>query len=268
MKAIIKATLILFFVLTTFYITTAQIAINSDGTLPDASAMLEVSSSDKGILVPRMTTTERTAISSPATGLLVYDTDFNTFWYYANSMWNNLSNTILADADNDTKIQVEESSDDDIIRFDLGGTESLTIERNTNGATLLSLPNNARNIIIGTGAGQNLDPDLSGATFGDANSFIGTNAGYSMTLGSHNVFLGRSAGYSNVTGDSNIFLGNSSGYNETGSNKLYIDNNSTTTPLIYGEFDNDLLQINGTLNINGAFAFPTVDGTVSQVLGN
>jgi len=39
------------------------------------------------------------------------------------------------------------------------------------------------------------------------------------------------------------------GYNEAGSNKLYIDNSSTLTPLIYGEFDNDLVTINGDLGI-------------------
>jgi hypothetical protein len=39
-------------------------------------------------------------------------------------------------------------------------------------------------------------------------------------------------------------LGYNAGYNETGSNKLYIDNSGTTTPLIYGEFDNQFVKIN------------------------
>lgn len=65
----------------------AQIAINSDGASPDSSAILDISSSEKGMLIPRMTTSERTAISSPATGLLIYDTDQNTFWYFNGSAW-------------------------------------------------------------------------------------------------------------------------------------------------------------------------------------
>jgi len=44
----------------------AQVGINSDNTDPDASAMLDVKSTEKGLLAPRMTTTQRTAISTPA----------------------------------------------------------------------------------------------------------------------------------------------------------------------------------------------------------
>ena len=41
---------------------TAQVGINSDGSSPDSSAMLDVNSNDKGLLIPRMTTTQRDAI--------------------------------------------------------------------------------------------------------------------------------------------------------------------------------------------------------------
>ena len=52
----------------------------------DASAVLDVQSSTKGILIPRLSQTERLAISSPATGLLVFDTDNASFWYF-NGNW-------------------------------------------------------------------------------------------------------------------------------------------------------------------------------------
>lgn len=64
----------------------AQVAINSDGAVPNASAMLDVVSSDKGILIPRMTNVEIGGIS-PTNGLLVYSTDDNSFYYYNNSTW-------------------------------------------------------------------------------------------------------------------------------------------------------------------------------------
>jgi hypothetical protein len=60
----------------------AQVAINSDGTAPDNSAMLDVKSTTAGMLVPRMTTIQRNAIASPAPGLLVFCTDNN--FYYSN----------------------------------------------------------------------------------------------------------------------------------------------------------------------------------------
>ena len=51
----------------------AQVAVNTDGSIPDNSAMLDVKSTTKGMLVPRMTAAQRNAISSPATGLLVFE---------------------------------------------------------------------------------------------------------------------------------------------------------------------------------------------------
>lgn len=56
-------------------------------TTPDASSALDVTSTTKGFLMPRMTTTERTAIATPATGLQVYDTDLNSIWYYNGTAW-------------------------------------------------------------------------------------------------------------------------------------------------------------------------------------
>ncbi len=64
-----------------------NIGINGTGATPDNSAMLDVVSSDKGMLIPRMTTIQRTGIASPATGLEVYDTSTNTFWYFNGSVW-------------------------------------------------------------------------------------------------------------------------------------------------------------------------------------
>lgn len=49
---------------------------------PDASAMLQVESTTKGVLVTRMTAAQRQAISSPATGLIVYQTDGTAGFYY------------------------------------------------------------------------------------------------------------------------------------------------------------------------------------------
>ena len=100
------------------------VSINSDGSAPDASAMLDVKSTASGLLVPRMTSGQRTDIVDPAIGLLVFDTDDSTFYYRTNTSWLSLRHAlILKDSDQDTKIQVEESADEDIIRFDLAGQE-------------------------------------------------------------------------------------------------------------------------------------------------
>ena len=71
---------------------------------PDASSILELRSTDRGFLAPRMTTAQRIAITSPAQGLLVFDTTTNSFWYY-NSVWKELASVqtsapIQTDAEN------------------------------------------------------------------------------------------------------------------------------------------------------------------------
>lgn len=67
-------------------------AINTTGSVADASAMLDISSTSQGVLVPRMLQSQRTAIASPATGLLVYQTDATAgFYFYNGSAWASLN---------------------------------------------------------------------------------------------------------------------------------------------------------------------------------
>ena len=76
--------LILFFSKAMF----AQISINTDGTQPDGSAMLEIKSDHSGLLPPRMTHTAMNGISSPANGLVVYCSDCPGLYIYLNGNWN------------------------------------------------------------------------------------------------------------------------------------------------------------------------------------
>lgn len=57
---------------------------------PNASALLDITSTTKGLLIPRMTSVQRTNIATPATGLLVFDTDTKTIWAYDGAAWKNL----------------------------------------------------------------------------------------------------------------------------------------------------------------------------------
>ena len=66
---------------------TAQVSINADGSSADPSAMLDVKSTTKGFLPPRMTTAERNAISNPVEGLLIYNIDFKTLEVYNGALW-------------------------------------------------------------------------------------------------------------------------------------------------------------------------------------
>jgi len=130
------------------------------------------------------------------------------------------------------------------------------------------------NTFVGTKAGQQ---NLSGSSnafigneagqhnsTGGGNAFLGSAAGDGNTTGSDNVFVGYWAGGFNATGSSNtmigcyagvsnanqtgnVFIGHNAGRNEAGSNKLYIDNSNTSSPLIWGDFNTNQVKVNGSL---------------------
>ena len=64
-----------------------SLSINTDGSVADNSAILDVKSTTKGLLIPRLTTVQKLAIATPAESLKVYDTNTKTFWYYNGTVW-------------------------------------------------------------------------------------------------------------------------------------------------------------------------------------
>jgi hypothetical protein len=90
MKNLNRNTLMLFFAGVIFFLQLGALAQQNVGigtTTPNSSALLDLTATNKGLLIPRMTTAQRIAIVIPATGLLVYDTNFNQFWYFDGTQW-------------------------------------------------------------------------------------------------------------------------------------------------------------------------------------
>ncbi len=68
-------------------------------TIPNASAILDINSTTKGMLTPRMNITQRNAISSPATGLLIYQTNSTPgFYYFDGMLWQPISSSVASGA--------------------------------------------------------------------------------------------------------------------------------------------------------------------------
>ena len=103
--------------------------------------------------------------------------------------------------------------------------------------------------------------------FGGSVSYS-TIIGYDAKEAENSVAVGFQAG--NSSSASSIFVGYQAGSAETNSNRLYIENSNSATPLIYGEFDNDILRVNGTLQIGDpagtGYALPAATGTTGQIL--
>jgi hypothetical protein len=235
----------------------SEMGINTETMSP--SAVFEVVSSDKGVLIPRLSATQRMAIAAPDTGLMVYDSTFQFFYYFDGSSWLQLRAGLiseLSDADNDTKIQVEKTADEDKIRFDLGGTEKWTMLGNR-----LESTNTGLSTFIGGGSGNlddgsnNLnvavgDSTLYNNTIGDFNSALGYKALYSNTNGSRNVGVGLRALFSNTSGLANVSVGfKSLSSNTEGSLNTGVGGYS--------------LQINTTGSLNSALGYSALRDNVT-----
>ena len=125
------------------------------------------------------------------------------------------------------------------LRFNVAGRNNMAI-----GANALENTSSDNGVAIGTNA-------MRLQTTGKWNVGIGTSVGYFNQTGSKNTLIGYLAGAGSAlhSKSGNIFLGYQAGYNETASNKLYIDNSSTATPLLYGDFASDYLRVYGKLGV-------------------
>lgn len=88
---------------------------------------------------------------------------------------------------------------------------------------------------------------------GNANVALGLKSNYFNETGENNTLVGTRAGYGS-TGNSfsgNVFIGYQAGYNEISSDKLYIENSDSDTPLIWGDFEADSIKITGKLETTG-----------------
>jgi len=124
----------------------------------------------------------------------------------------------------------------------MAGKENISGAQNTYIGWLAGGQNKqSGNTMIGMWAGWMSD--------GERNIYIGAGTGEANSSGNNNIILGYVSG-NGSTNSNNILLGNSI---EGGDNQLKIDIDDSSDPLIYGEFDNDFLRINGNLEANGTF---------------
>lgn len=239
-KYVLSAMLIAF--LTVNISTFAQVGI---GTItPDASSMLDVTSplNNKGMLAPRMTTAQKTAIATPASGLLVYDTDLGKFCYYNGTAWIALE----ANTGRDNYVLVKTLAD---FPAPVSGVITLNplVLYEING--VIALGANSININGATITGQDLNNDRletgSGTLFTGANggliefvSLVGTSSAtlfglndatktknfilrdcYVLNFGS----LGTISGHFMVFFDTIGYLGNLTGITYTDNHHLFVN---------------------------------------------
>lgn len=198
-----------------FALCAQNVGVNVNGALPDASALLDVSAAalpangKRVLLIPRMTSAERSAIPTPATGLLVYDTTTLQFWYYDGTTWVAWLNEkdvwkIGGNSGLTGGTHFIGCVNDDEIELRLNGEDSgiLSADVAAFGYRAQRATDNTSTSSASFGY-EALGNAVSGAQ--DANVAVGHQALYSLTIGSNHTFVGSDVGTTSV----NPFSGSS-----------------------------------------------------------
>jgi trimeric autotransporter adhesin len=188
-----------------------NVAINEDGSLPDPKAILDVKSYNKGLLIPRMSTTDRLAIEAPR-GLLVFDTTTNSFWYCDSVVGNHREWSYLAKGDYWGRYG-NSINDNNFI----GTWNNKPLQIRVNAFSSGEIHPTRFNTFWGFRAGYNNSGPWRDST-GSRNTATGSYSLNSNRAGSFNTASGDHSLYSNTVGDSNTANGSASLYmNTTGS---------------------------------------------------
>lgn len=199
-----------------------NVGINNDNTQPAASAMLDVKSTEKGILIPRMTSGERIAIAAPANGLMVYDITTNGFWYFNGTTWSSITGSSTA-----TGWALIGNAGTDTANF-IGTTDAKTLRFRVNNQVAGFVEPESFNASVALGSAT-----LQGNISGVRNTGIGIAVLKNNTTGSDNTAIGRYALIANTIGSNNAVNGASSmvsntiGYNNTANGSMTLYNNIT-----------------------------------------
>lgn len=162
-----------------------SVGINNDGSAPGASAMLDVKSTTKGVLLPRMTKAQKLAIASPVAGLLIYQSgpDSIGFHYYNGTTWSLLPNSNMLDS---SFWRTTGNAGTNKASHFFGTTDNVPLSFRQNNKWMGRLDRDSGNYLIGDSAGISI-------TNGKSNIAIGSKALQSATFGFDNVAIGDSA---------------------------------------------------------------------------
>jgi trimeric autotransporter adhesin len=210
-----------------------NVAINADGSKPNQNAMLDIKSSTKGLLIPRMTTDARLRIE-PTQGLMVYDVNTNSFWYNNGKNWLSLASSAEAMAVDPSAawIVTGNAGTVDGVNF-IGTTDNAAFNVRVNNLRSGRIDPSLENTFWGYKAG-NAAPTgkhntgigasaLLGTTSGFDNTAVGSYAMFNNTVGFSNTALGRLALQGNTNGNYNVAIGQAAlSSNTTGSENVAV----------------------------------------------
>lgn len=217
-----KKGLILAACLLVFSIAKAQQNVGIGTSTPNASALLELTSTNKGLLLPRMTAAQLALIPTPATGLLVYQTDAAAGFYYNQGTPALPAWVLLGGGGSGTGWNITGNSGTNAALHFLGNTDNAPISFRQNNFWMGRWDASLGNYFIGDSAGAKIAP--TSTSNGRNNLSIGDSTLLNTSTGNFNIAFGTRALKLNTTGDHNTALGHRALYTNNGHNNTAIGN--------------------------------------------
>lgn len=290
-KSCVSTRLLPIFFLFFTLISQAQIGIGN--TSPNASSMLDITSTSKGILVPRMTTVQRNAIATPANSLLVFDTTLESYFYFDTTPAPGSWVKINSSSNQRNNYKLVKSAADLATELSNGGGSKYLLTSNTfyeiNGTITLAAPIDLNNAYV-SGLDANEDilfrasgPIFQGTTGGSIRNVTlrGGGSAFAITGGTsllvQNTII---TNFSSVGTISNLglyfgnivqFVGNTTGITYTNignlllNNQAWLDSNNGTFETFTGTFGL-IEKVSGFSTVNGADV--ALDVSTNPTVGN
>jgi hypothetical protein len=246
-----------------------NIAINTDASKPDANAILDIKSGNKGLLIPRMSTEARNRIPNTK-GLLVYDNTTDNFWYNTGKEWKCIPNDDDRGKNGNAWLISGNSNTKDGVNF-LGTTNNVPLNIRVNNQPSGRIDSTNGNAFWGYRAGGS-DSGISNTAIGDFALTTNTTGEYNAASGFQALFLNTSGGANeangalslrnNTTGRDNA----ANGYFSMGSNISGSYNEASGYSSLYSNISGDANTANGygAMIANTTGTVNTADGYVSM----
>lgn len=243
----------------------SQVAINDNGALPAANAILDISCStnDKGVLIPRLTSAEIDAMGGVTTGMMIFNTDVGDVQFYQGASWEPVGSV-----DNKTLFTGSDTLSGNTTVTFLGSKLNFTassVNAFNIADTTFSVDAANNWVGIGTAAPSTL-LHISGNSGVYSSTGLSNAPLYVETSGSTDLPVNA---YFNATGPTDSFIRHR--FANNGNSKwqiIYSDNIDFLADIASdGTWTSEFkINNNGTITFNDTYTFPATDGTANQVL--
>lgn len=250
---------------------------------PDVSALLEIKSTAKGLLIPRVTTAQLNAVANPAKGLLLLDTSTNQLMLNMGTpSLPNWQSVVIGSG-----WGLKGNSGTTAFTNFIGTTDARPVVFKT--ANYITGIIDTNNISWGTGTGLNITTGLANTAIGHSSLYLDSSGSFNTVAGNASMLANRSGSYNTAMGNNSLAFSKNGNYNTAVGNEAMLKNKKGNANVAIGTgalwsdtavnnivavgdsaLFNELAIVGGGLNtaVGSKAMFSTVDGYANTAVGN